>query len=519
MLIGTLTVLGGGAEVGASCYLYELMNTRLLVDAGKRPGQSGLDALPNLQVLRQFPPDHLLLTHAHHDHVGALPEVIRAHPRLKIHCTEPTAQLARLVLEDSLKITGENPEDTARAISALLPDLVPGQAVRLGDVEVTPFLAGHLLGAVSFQLTTRAGTVLHVGDFNHQHTPTTRGARLPDSRQPPRRGELTTIQADVVVTESTYGDRNVPSRETMGLELAREVDQTVRSGGHVLIPSFALGRAQDVVHTLEQMMARGLCLKVPIRLDGMAREATRIHERCHAWLPEETKRQAFGQWNPDAQGYATSTQPRSWTQDIPTHLGRIRAAVARPREQGPTPRRGGGSETQRRTHDRLGALCGPHTRMVGQRERQAFLKRLTPGVTIASSGMLSGGPSLELAQVLLPGPRHRMLLVGYQDAESMGRAALDSGKGQLRLGGQTITVRAAVRQLSISAHADQAATVRLCCAATSGTRRQGRRPQVILIHGDPPAQAALQSELNKADLAVSICADQRPMLLKRAQET
>lgn len=530
-MIGTLTVLGGGAEVGASCYLYELLGTRLLIDAGRRPGVAGAEGLPWLETLRRFPPDHLLLSHAHHDHVGALPDVLRLHPRLKIRCTEPTAQLAKLVLEDSLRLAGgEGEADVNRAVAALSGDLIPGEAVRLGDVEVTPQLAGHLLGAVSFTLRTSAGTVLHLGDFNHQHTPTTRGARLPDSRQPPRRGEQTTTMADVVVTESTYGDRDVPTRETMGLQLARQVDQTVRRGGHVLIPSFALGRAQDVVHTLEQMMARGVCVPTPIRLDGMAREATRIHERCQAWLPEETRRQAFGTWNPTEQGYAQSGPHRAWQEDGGQHLarqlGRVRRETMRPREQGRPER---GTQRANRTahhrrgaahgHARLGAICGPHVQIVGHRERQTFLRSITPGVTIASSGMLSGGPSLELARHLLPDTRHLMLLVGYQDAESPGRAALAAAGGHLTLGRERIQVRAQVQQLSMSAHADQSAIIRMCLAATSRVRAQGRRPDIILIHGDPAVQQALAGALSAADLRVRYVENARPMLLKRAAET
>lgn len=527
--IASLTALGGGDEVGGSCYLYDFGSTRILVDAGGRNNKTGEAALPLLNRLQAGFPEHVLITHAHYDHVGALPMLMKMLPRAILHCTEPTAHLAKLVLEDSFKLqreAGERlqaKEDLDRALAALRPDIIAGRPMRAGAVEIIPHSAGHLLGAVGFTFRCRGGVVVHLGDHNHQSTPTTRGMRDPGAGSPRRTGELETTDADVVITESTYGGRDLPSREAMVIRLAHQVEETLSRGGHVLIPSFALGRAQDVVHSIERMMARGVIRPADIRLDGMVREATRIHERMQRWLPEETRRSAFGNWTDDATR-GTGRQQSMATKGMDAgskfeagKIGHERKGLEGREWQEPERKKGGKRQTTRR----LGAICGPHTLMVDRREREDFLAEPRPGVTIASSGMLTGGASVAYASRLLRGHNNLLLLVGYQEAESPGASLLNAkagskiwiGSGRTR---EQIKVEAKIGQLSLSAHADQGAVASYCRSVTREVREQGKVPEAILLHGEEEAREALES-LIRQDMPVRHARNGVPLILRQAR--
>ncbi|NJK43199.1 MAG: MBL fold metallo-hydrolase [Pleurocapsa sp. SU_196_0] len=181
--------LGGTDEVGASCALLEFPEARVLIDAGVRPRDLGDASLPILEVLKTHPPDMILVTHAHLDHVGALPVVHKRFPRVPIFATRATASLAIEVLFDAAKVASSQGAGlySERAILSTVNAMQliePGVPIPNLPLEVTPIEAGHLLGAVSYLFRSSAGTVMHSGDINNVATLAAGGCQLPPSPHP-----------------------------------------------------------------------------------------------------------------------------------------------------------------------------------------------------------------------------------------------------------------------------------------------------------------------------------------------
>ncbi|MFD2610794.1 MBL fold metallo-hydrolase, partial [Deinococcus taklimakanensis] len=223
--------LGGTDEVGASSYLYLLKEGNLLIDAGARPGAVGEAALPQLGVLGEHPPTAMILTHAHLDHVGALPVVIRRYPNLRIYCTEATARIATLVLADTLKVSTAQgaPLFSAGEMKRTLERLRPlAYFTRVSDhgFAFTLYPSGHLLGAASVLIESGNRSVFHTGDVSNVATPVVDAAWLPSAVTP----------VDAVVSESTYGDTLLPARKEQVRTFVAAIAETLRGGGRVLIP-------------------------------------------------------------------------------------------------------------------------------------------------------------------------------------------------------------------------------------------------------------------------------------------
>ena len=434
--------LGGTDEVGASAYLYRFTDGRLLIDAGLRPGQIGEAALPRLELLQDSPPDAVVLTHAHLDHVAALPVLLRRFPKLKVFCTAATARLAALTLADTFKIGQRSGQglfgtrDLERALAALTP---LDYFTRVSDYgfSFTLFPAGHLLGAASVLIESGAGTVFHTADVNNVATHVTPPAWMPS--------EVTPV--DAVVSESTYGDTLLPARKEQVRAFVAATAETLLAGGKVLIPSFALGRAQDIALILQSAVAGKQLPPVPIYLDGLTREVTSTYEELLPLLPE-------------------ALQNRAKNARLPAFLS---GAVQ---------------------------LVGDH----GQRE--SIISGKGPAVVISSSGMLHAGVSPLYARPWLPDPNNALFIVGYQDAEAPGRRLLElKNGGEVLLpdpmgdGFSPVSAYARIQRYYLSAHADQNGLLGLIHRYDPG--------KVVLTHGEKAPRYALRTFLDtKKDVAL-----------------
>jgi|GEM_PF-837302 len=459
------TGLGGTDEVGASSYLYTLPEGRLLVDAGVRPGLIGSSALPDFAPLEDGAPDAILITHAHLDHIGALPLVSNQYPRAPLYMTAPTARLLLEGLSDSLKIgqSQGQPLFNARMMKTCLERVrVIGVGQRLtleggrGSFVLELREAGHLLGAVSALIhspASRGGagaTVYHSGDFSN-----IAGSTTPPAYKPP-----TPLAVDAVISESTYGDTNLPSRKEQIRAFVAGLRSTLEGGGKVLIPTFALGRAQEVIAVLLSHMAGGQLPAVPIYLDGLVRAMTRTYEELLEHLPAALQNQA--------------------------------------RISGQSP-----------------FLRPPTVEVQTDAQRQRIVSSGEACVILASSGMLHAGRSPYYARALLPDPRNALYIVGYQDAESPGRRLLDLSRGgEVELptpGGdrETVSVAAEVTRYYLSAHADRGGII--------GQLSSYPSPRVLWTHGEWNARSALnehfgsklESRLPRAGETVDLLAPAR----------
>lgn len=404
-----ITFLGGADEVGASSILLEIGGRRLLVDAGIRPSPKahwGLegDQLPDLsQIDRAGGIDAVLVTHAHTDHTGGLELVTNRYPDIPVYATPVTIALTRVLHQDARRIMqtrleeeGELPLFDDVAVRTLLSAFVPVPFhTRLPLAEglvATFFPAGHIAGAAMLGLNSSDGNVLITGDISISPQRTVDGAKPPP------------FDPDVLILESTYGGRLHANRTAQERRLVETVSEVLGNGGKVLIPAFALGRAQELLLILSEFRRRGELPPVPVWADGMVRAI------CQAYT--------------------------SFPEALPLPL-----------------------------QERGAVFFDEHIRPIERGvQRNALIWEDEPAVIVSSSGMLAGGPSLSYARSLAGKPQHAILLTGYQDEESPGRRlqeVAERGHGAIRLGKDKIDVQCRLGTYSLSAHADEGQLISL----------------------------------------------------------
>ncbi len=413
-----LRFLGAAKEVGRSAILVETSGRRILLDAGVKLGEK--TEFPDVERAGEI--DGIVLTHAHLDHAGYIPYLVRRGFKGWILATHPTRDLCQVLWADYLRIArerGEEPYTQADMRAALKRfKLVEyGERVKVGDVYITFIDAGHILGSAQALLEVEGLRILYSGDIN------TRPSRLHKGAQPEK--------ADVLIVESTYGgkDDRLPSFRRAGRELVRNVTEGLRRGGHVLIPVFAIGRAQEVLLTLESYMRSKQMPRVPIVIDGMVSKANRIYRRNVLFLREEI-----------------------WKRILIT-------------EQDP--------------------FKSPFYRVPRTKSRRDVLRE--QAIIVAPSGMLTGGPSVHYLRALAGDERNMIVLVGYQAEGTPGRALAD-GERTIRVGEETIDVKADVRIVHMSAHADRPGLV-------SYIRGSGA-DRVFIVHGEPEKAKDLGEAVN-----------------------
>lgn len=448
----TLAFHGAARTVTGSKYLLDTGRERTLVDAGLFQG------LKELRRLNwEDPPfaphrlDRVLLTHAHIDHIGYLPRLVRRGFDAPVLATAATVDLAELLLIDSARLQEEDAayanrkgfsrhhpaeplytERDAEAAIALLEPITYGQDLDLGHGLHARFQnAGHILGSASIALrvpTANGGRrLVFSGDVGRYDSPL-----HPDPDPLP--------DCDILVMESTYGDRD-HDPTPIDVQMERAVRPTLEAGGIVLIPAFAVGRTQQVTLVLRRLMTAGRLPPVPIHIDSpMAVSATRIYSR---YLDAQ---------HVDPEILADGRQ-RLFPRQVELH-----STV----------------EESKRLNDLQG-----------------------PRIIVSASGMLSGGRVLHHLVRLLPRPGNLVLLVGFQAAGTRGRDLL-AGRPTLRIHGADIPVRAQCLALhGLSAHGDRSELLRWMSGA-------GARPgRVFLVHGEPEAGNAFALRLRE-DLGLTV---------------
>jgi metallo-beta-lactamase family protein len=430
-----ITVWGAAGTVTGSRHLVELEGHRLLIDCGMFQGLKAL-RLRNWQPFPVDPAsiDAVVLTHAHIDHTGWLPALVRDGFRGPIWCTPGTEELCRILLPDAAHIQEEDARFANKRRSSRHDPALPlyttadaEQALGLlrthpfgepfapgADIECQFSPAGHILGASSLRIRSSTTSVLFTGDVGRPVDPV-------------MRAPLPALPADHVVTESTYGNRVHPVGDPID-DLAEIVNKTVRRGGSLLVPVFAVGRAQTVLHLLSRLRAAGRIPHVPVYLDSpMAVNTTELFCR---------------------------------------HLDEHRLTQAECRE-----------------------MCDgvEFVRTATESKRLASLRG--PMVLLSASGMLTGGRVLHHLERLAPDHRNTVLLVGYQAAGSRGEA-LAGGARSIKMFGEYVSIRCEVARIDgLSAHAD---AVELCTwLATIPVPSRG----ASIVHGEPAAADAFRRRL------------------------
>jgi metallo-beta-lactamase family protein len=435
----TLRFLGAAGTVTGSKYLIETDGHQILLDCGLFQG------LKELRLRNWAPPpfaaaavEAVVLSHAHIDHSGYLPRLVREGFRGAIHCTSGTADLLRVLLLDSAHLQEEEArfanrhgyskhkpalplytaDDADAALSRVVPHaygegftVVPGTTALLRR-------AGHILGSATVEL--RVGerhpvTLVDSGDLGRWDRPILRDPEL-------------VAEADVLLVESTYGDRQHPRDAPAAL--TRIVNEAVARGGALIVPAFAVGRTQELVWTLRTLEDAGAIPSLPVYVDSpMAINVTEIYCRHHE------------------------------DHDLDMKL---------------------------LMDERRCPLCCRQYHLARTPEESKALNAVRgPIIIISASGMATGGRVLHHLKERLPDEHTTVLLVGFQAAGTRGRS-LQDGAQSVRMHGENVAVRARVEMLDgLSAHADREEILRWL----SGFRRPPRVTYVV--HGESTAAASL----------------------------
>jgi metallo-beta-lactamase family protein len=440
-----LQFLGAARQVTGSQYYVEADGARLLVDCGMYQEREYLARNWDESPLRLRDIDALLLTHAHVDHCGLAPKLVRDGLRCPIITTAASAELVDIVLRDSAEIQMEDaafkekrhrkegrrgaypvkPLYTSRDVERTLPLLQEtpyDRPVRINDrVHAVFHDAGHILGSAMIELRVSDGgqprRLIFTGDLGQWDRPIVRNP-------------TTFAEADYVVMESTYGDRVHENHESAESQLEKVIAETVADGGKTIIPIFAIERAQELIYYLNRLLHAKRIPEVPVFLDSpMAADVNEVFRR---------HRECF-----DAEARAMTANGESLLKFPSLRIARtVRESMA------------------------INAMHGP-------------------AIVMATSGMCTAGRIKHHLAHHIGNPTDTILFVGYQAAGTLGRQILD-GDREVRIHGISRLVRARIRQIQgISGHADRNGLLKWLGYFQRPPRR------LFLTHGEPQASVAL----------------------------
>lgn len=450
--MATLTFLGGTGQVTGSCYLLETGTHKILLDCGLFQGSKTVEA-QNSEAFAFNPAkiDAVILSHAHLDHCGRLPKLVKEGFQGPVFLTEASFPLLELMLKDSVHLLLKDVEwenrRRERAGKKLLEPLYTQEDVEQllslrqafayqTPTEIFPGVtlsfhdAGHIIGSavVQLKLQTAKGkrTLIFSGDLGNPTAPLLRDPEV-----------LT--HADVILMESTYGDRDhKPLADTLN-ELKDALHAAAANNGNVIIPAFAVGRTQDLIYWLGKLWRNGELPQQHVFLDSpMAISASKIYARFA---------NLFNLDDPEF----TQVAPQGWQAWLPNLIY---------------------SETA---------------------EESMAINRISGGaVVIAGSGMCNGGRIRHHLKYNLWRHNAHIVITGYQAEGTLGRLLVDGKKSHLKILGNEVLVAAKVHTLgALSAHADQSQLLAWV------SHFQALNPDLYLVHGEHNAALSLQTSLQR----------------------
>lgn len=379
-----ITFYGGAGEVGRSCVVLEHNRSRTMLDCGIKLGEKVETPLISDDELRSV--NSIIVTHAHLDHSGYLPHALAKGARAKIYMTKPTRDLIGVLLADYYRIQRSKNENlfSMNDVNKVLQTSTIaeyGESIG-GEMKFELRNAGHIMGSAMAYFPEHK--ILYTGDICMRKT------RILD------RCEIG-LRAETLVVESTYGSRSdiLPPFKEAGQKLAKLINETIDKGGHVLIPSFAVGRAQEILLLLDDYMRSGAIKETRIYVDGMIGKAMKIYRHNAIYANDDIKKRIL------------------MSDDDPFKSKRFH----KPRKK-----------------DRSDVLADP-------------------SIIVSTSGMLTGGPALFYLDKLHNDQRNTLVFVGYQAPGTLGSKIL-AGEKKVVVGEKEIDIKMRVEQIRISGHAD-----------------------------------------------------------------
>lgn len=442
-------VLGAGQDVGRSCALLSVNGKRIILDCGAHPGFADDRRFPNFSMIENIQDiDAILITHFHFDHAGALP-ILTEHfkSNAPIYMTEPTRELARLMLHDMYSTSiarhqhcpfDNNQIETCLAKVSLIQ---LDQTLNLGvdqQISITAYHAGHTLGAVMFHIQIDQRSILYSGDYCIKSDGHLRAASVPFG-----------IQPDLFISEATYCNIvRKEQRSTREAELVNAILETVKQGGKILIPISAFGRIQTICSILLANHAIKVLQRVPIYVvKGLASRANEVYSKF-----------------------------RDWSLD-PIYEEQLRNMKA-----GETH-----SKNDQQHENELQQTSFPQFQLFNKREHWDLLHASGPMILFATPGNLSTGLSLDVFREWSPDPKNLVVVPSFIFESTVASNTLGSHlRGQ---NGNGTQVRCRLINMHYESHSDARGLVRMC--------RRVQPKNILLVHADKVKIVQFRSKLEK----------------------
>ena len=439
----SLLTLGGFGQVGRSCMLLTTPDSKVLIDCGINPGaRTPSEAFPRLDwaniSLDEL--DAIVIGHAHLDHTGFLPVLTKYGYKGPIYCTEPTLPMMNLIQLDAIKVAGaqgRTPMYAERDVHQIMRQTIGlsyGTVTDISpDIKLVLANAGHILGSASchFHIGNGDHNFVYSGDIKYGKSMLLESA---DTRFP---------RVETLLIESTYGAKEdiQPTRDEVESAFIKSVNEILKSGGKVLIPIPAVGRAQELMMVIDKYMKSGQLTESPVFMEGMIQEATAIHEAHPEYLERSLKQKIL------------ETDDNPFDSEYFTNIEHADG-------------------------------------------RDEPLREDSPCIVIATSGMLEGGPVLEYFRNFAPNPKNKILFVSYQVNGTLGRRVMDGARQVTIMGRdgkvEVVTINAGTEKLEgFSGHSDYNQLMSYVQRLRPKLRR------VLVNHGERRKSQNLSSAINR----------------------
>lgn len=420
--------LGGADEIGANCYYLNFNGNGIILDCGMHPRKTGFQSLPDFSLIENLPVDHVLISHAHQDHLSSLPFLVKRHPYIHITTTPQTRAISELTLHNSVSIlkkeigNDENFEMYSHDEVDLLIKTIDYKAYneefvlpgymhnKRSTVKCTFYDAGHILGSASILLENEGKKIFYTGDINLTDQSLIKGCQFPK------------IKVNTLILETTYGATDsglLNNWEDESLRLAKSINKVLSNGGSVLIPVFALGKMQEMLTTIWKLMQKGKTAPVDIYTGGIGKKINRVYDY---------NRYVINTVDPEFELSNIPVKDINTVEDI-----------------------------------------------------NEFFKQ--PCIVLASSGMMiRGTASFNLARTWLNRKHSAIFTVGYMDPETPGYIIANAKRGdkiQLTEFSEQKEVKCEIKNFRFSAHARREDLISIV--------KTLKPENIILVHGDSEA--------------------------------
>lgn len=415
---------GAAGEVGRSCIMISTDKTKILLDSGIKLGRNEEYPVITDEEIKTI--DGVFISHAHIDHSGFLPFLYSKSYSNNFFATKPTIELINVLLSDYLRINSDLKfeKNILNSINSRFKMIDFKKELKFKDLTIKFIPAGHILGSALISVSDGKNTLLYTGDINLLKTRLLNGA------------DLKNLDADTLICESTYGgDKDIFSDEKqVAKQLIKTINESIKTNSKIIIPSFAVGRAQEILFFLDDYINSGMIPKIPIYVDGMINKVLRIYRHNVMFCKKELQ-------------------------------SRILMSDNDP-------------------------FRSKNFKIVDKKNiRNYIVNKDESNIIVTTSGMLTGGPVMFYLSKLAQNPMNKLILVGYQAEGTLGRDIQD-GKKKVTINNTEIDIRLKVETFHISAHADRKRLEQIPIKLKS-------LKNIFLVHGESSKLEQLKIGLSK----------------------